>query len=472
MLSLQPKPIKRAVAYYRHSAEDKQENSVPIQKDHTEKFAKEHDINIIHYEADEGKSGLLADRPGFKRLFENWIRNPAAPQFDYVLVLDVSRWGRFQDQNEAAHYEYECKLNGKKVIYVTRGFPKEEQQLITSLQTSIERYMAAEYSRQLSDKVFYGCVKVSEQGYSAGGTACYGMARQLLDEHKKPIGILEKGQHKLISNQRVTFVPRNDESTRAVQEAFRLLVNNWGTPETIAFALNAKGVKSANGGPWNRNKVLNILTNETYTGSRIYNKTWGRLKQPNRPNPRNEWVITPNAFPAVVDTDLFAKAQEHLYWLLPAKWRRGIRKVNRVKTFLRHEIQSILARQNAAHEESFWILRNLPVVFSVSFFRDSVQHWCFVSSEELRSYKLVLGVSIVLDQLDPMDKFFIFDTEDFSENNILLLSQSDPKFSSYHVPKEKVQESLEKLILQLVRKPNPTEDNNSAPVQLVPIPAT
>ena len=451
-LSLDPKPKRRAIAYYRHSAEDKQENSVPIQKEHTEKFAKENDIEIIHFEADEGKSGLLADRPGFKRLFVNWIRNPAAPAFDYILVLDVSRWGRFQDQNEAAHYEYECKLNGKKVIYISRGFPKEERQLLSHLQNSVERYMAAEYSRQLSDKVFYGCVKVSEQGFSAGGTACYGMARQLLDENKNPIRILEKGEHKQISNQRVTFVPRNDHTTKAVQTAFHLLVNSWGTLESIAEALNADGIRSANGGLWNRSKILNILLNETYTGTRIYNKTWGRLKQQNRQNPRNEWVITPGAFPAVVDQEVFAKAQEHLYWLLPTQWRRGIRKVNRVRTFLRHEIRNILTKQTDVDDfEANRILSDIPAVFSVRFYRDSVPHWCFVCSESLRQHQSVLGVSIVLDQQDPIDKVFVFPTEDFTSNNTLLLSETDERFKEYLVPQENIQTALQRLINQSIQ---------------------
>ena len=42
MFSLfQTKPNKKAVCYYRHSAEDKQENSVFIQREHAQKFAAE-----------------------------------------------------------------------------------------------------------------------------------------------------------------------------------------------------------------------------------------------------------------------------------------------------------------------------------------------------------------------------------------------------------------------------------------------
>ncbi len=55
---------KKAIAYYRHSAEDKQENSVAIQRGHIERFALEYNIDVIHEEVDEGVSGLLANRPG------------------------------------------------------------------------------------------------------------------------------------------------------------------------------------------------------------------------------------------------------------------------------------------------------------------------------------------------------------------------------------------------------------------------
>ena len=45
---------KKAVAYYRHSAEDKQENSVPLQREQAQAFADKYGVEIIHEEADEG----------------------------------------------------------------------------------------------------------------------------------------------------------------------------------------------------------------------------------------------------------------------------------------------------------------------------------------------------------------------------------------------------------------------------------
>ena len=322
---------KKAIAYYRHSAEDKQENSVAIQRQHTEKFAREHNIEIIHEEADEGKSGLLASRPAFERLFINWIENDDAPHFDYVFTYDVSRWGRFQDPNEAAYWTHLCTQRGKEVIYVSDGFPKSDDKFYSNLKIYMQREMAADFSRQLSSKVFYGCVKVSEQGYSAGGTAAYGMARLLLDVNKKPIRILNIGEHKQIANERVSFTPKEDETTETVREIFNLFVKEKYLIPDIVTRLNQKGVLSATGKRWNKSKVIKILTDETYIGTRIYNKTWGRLKQKSYKNPRSEWVITPKAFKAAVDEQLFRDAQERLYWLFPNNWRKGFYAIKKAK---------------------------------------------------------------------------------------------------------------------------------------------
>jgi len=322
---------KKAIAYYRHSAEDKQENSVAIQRQHIQKFAVENNIEIIHEEADEGKSGLLANRPAFERLFADWIKNANAPHFDYVFVYDVSRWGRFQDPEQAAHLTFECTIHGKEIVYVSIGFPDPTNQLLSSLGISIERYSAAKFSRDLSSKVFYGSVKVSEQGYSAGGTAVYGMARLLLDVNKKPIRILNIGEHKQIANERVSFTPKEDETTETVREIFNLFVKEKYLIPDIVTRLNQKGVLSATGKRWDKSKVIKILTDETYIGTRIYNKTWGRLKQKSYKNPRSEWVITPKAFKAAVDEQLFRDAQERLYWLFPNNWRKGFYAIKKAK---------------------------------------------------------------------------------------------------------------------------------------------
>ena len=128
-------PPLRAVAYYRHSAEIGQENSVEIQQDSVRSFAGRHDIEIINEFADRGKSGLNAEgRPAFNEMME-WVKT--RDDFVLILVLDVSRWGRFQDTDLSAHYESLCTQHGKQVIYTNIGFTRDEDRLINQLRKSI-----------------------------------------------------------------------------------------------------------------------------------------------------------------------------------------------------------------------------------------------------------------------------------------------------------------------------------------------
>jgi len=105
-------PLERAVAYYRHSAQDRQENSIPIQQEQVQKWADEHGIEIINEFADYGKSGLSVEhRDAFNDMLDNWVKK--RDDFKHVLVLDVSRWGRFQDIDLSATYSAECTRHGK-----------------------------------------------------------------------------------------------------------------------------------------------------------------------------------------------------------------------------------------------------------------------------------------------------------------------------------------------------------------------
>ncbi|KKW10533.1 MAG: hypothetical protein UY50_C0032G0009, partial [Parcubacteria group bacterium GW2011_GWA2_49_9] len=85
-------------------------------------------------------------------------------------------------------------------------------------------------------------------------------------------------------------------------------------------------------GRWDSGKIVRILMNEAYAGTRIYNKTWGKLHQRKRQNPRSAWIVCPRAFPAIVSPGLFSEAQRRLRWILPSRRRKGqllLRKVEK-----------------------------------------------------------------------------------------------------------------------------------------------
>ena len=301
--------LKRGIMYCRHSAEDKQEFSISIQIEENLKFCKKNNIKIIKIFKDEGKSGLKAEnRQGFLDLYEYAKKY----KFDYVIVFDVTRWGRFQDIDESAYYEILFKREGKRVIYTERGFIEEENPLLASLTKSIDRYMAADYSRKLSEKVSLGSKKIASLGFSVGGKAPYGLKRLLLDENKKQIRILNDGEHKSIDNERVTFTPGDKKEIDIIKKIFRIFVEEKLPKREIAALLNKENVKSPRDISWDTGKVHDILKNENYIGTKIYNKRTQKLKTPSKTNPKNEWIKVENSFEAIISKEFFYKAQEKI----------------------------------------------------------------------------------------------------------------------------------------------------------------
>ncbi|ATE65512.1 recombinase family protein [Rhizorhabdus dicambivorans] len=103
----------QAVQYVRMSTE-RQVYSTARQADRIGAYALMHGFEIVRTYADEGKSGLhLKGREGLQRLLADVLSDDR--DFQAILVYDVSRWGRFQDTDEGAHYEFLCRRAGVAV---------------------------------------------------------------------------------------------------------------------------------------------------------------------------------------------------------------------------------------------------------------------------------------------------------------------------------------------------------------------
>ena len=104
-----------------------------------------------------------------------------AADFKQVLVYDVSRWGRFPDSDEAAHYEFLCKQAGIAVHYCAEQF-ENDNSTTSNLLKALKRVMAGEYSRELSVKIGTAQHRLMAMGFWQGGSAPFGMLRQLVSE--------------------------------------------------------------------------------------------------------------------------------------------------------------------------------------------------------------------------------------------------------------------------------------------------
>ena len=98
-------------------------------------YANEHKMEIVQTYSDVGKSGLtLEHRLGLKQLLEDV--EAGSPDYSVVLVYDVSRWGRFQDADESAYYEYRCRLANIAVHYCAETFPNDGSLSATLLKSA------------------------------------------------------------------------------------------------------------------------------------------------------------------------------------------------------------------------------------------------------------------------------------------------------------------------------------------------
>lgn len=296
----------RAAQYVRMSTEH-QKYSTENQSDAIQQYAEKRGIQIVRTYADEGKSGLRLDgRDALKQLIDDVQAGRA--DFRIILVYDVSRWGRFQDADESAYYEYICRRSGIAVEYCAEQFENDGSPVSTIVK-GVKRAMAGEYSRELSAKVFTGQCRLIELGFRQGGPAGYGLRRMLIDQNGNSKGELARGEHKSIQTDRVTLVPGPKAETRIVQDIYQAFVHGEKTEAEIAADLNAKAIPTDLGRAWTRGTIHQILINEKYVGSNVWNRTSFKLKRKRVHNSPDMWMRANNAFEPIVETQLFDAAQ-------------------------------------------------------------------------------------------------------------------------------------------------------------------
>ncbi len=299
-------PKIRAAQYVRMST-DHQKYSTENQGDIIHEYAARRGFEIVRTYADDGKSGLrIEGRDSLKRLITD-VENGEV-DFQAILVYDVSRWGRFQDTDESAYYEYICKRAGINVYYCAEQFENDGSPVSTIIK-GVKRAMAGEYSRELSSKVFKGQCKLIQLGFRQGGTAGFGLRRMLLDQTGTSKGVLKRGEHKSLQTDRVVLTPGPDNEVAIVREIYRQFTREVKREAEIAEWLQDQGVPTETGRPWTRGMVYQILANEKYIGNNVYNHISFKLKKKRVRNAPDMWVRADGVFKAVVDPESFFVAK-------------------------------------------------------------------------------------------------------------------------------------------------------------------
>jgi recombinase/resolvase-like protein len=296
-----------AAQYVRMSTDD-QQFSIANQQVAIEQYANKHGFTIVATYSDPGKSGLaLQHRQGLRALLRDVTGE--SPKYRAILVYDVSRWGRFQDVDEAAHYEFLCRQAGIPVYYCAEPFTNDGT-LPSAIAKAMKRTMAAEYSRELSVKVLTGKIRLANLGFWVCGRAGYGLRRMMISEDGKRKHVMQQGEQKYLHIDRTILVPGPRREVRWVRRIYEMYMEGM-TANGIAQYLNQKRVRLLSNG-WDYSAVLRVLRNPKYVGSNIWNKTSGKLGSRRIPLPRQFWIIKPNAFLPIIDQQTFDRVQRLL----------------------------------------------------------------------------------------------------------------------------------------------------------------
>jgi DNA invertase Pin-like site-specific DNA recombinase len=295
-----------AAEYVRMSTEH-QQYSTENQSGVIRQYAERRGMVIVRTYADAGKSGLRIDgRDALKQLIEDVESGRA--EFQAIFVYDVSRWGRFQDADESAYYEYICRRAKIDVHYCGEQFENDGSPVSTTVK-GVKRAMAGEYSRELSAKVFIGQCRLIELGFRQGGPPGFGLRRMLRDQTGQQKGVLSRGEQKSIQTDRVILVPGPAEEVETVRWMYRLYIRESKVESEIAALLNAKGIYTDLVRSWTRGAVHQVLTNEKYIGNNLYNRVSFKLKKKRVLNPPDMWIRANGAFEPVVTGEEFLTAQ-------------------------------------------------------------------------------------------------------------------------------------------------------------------
>lgn len=299
------KPI--IAAQYVRMSTDHQQYSIENQAQAIRAYAEAHNMVVVRTYTDAARSGLtLGERHSLQQLLADVEKG--APGYSVVLVYDVSRWGRFQDIDESAHYEYRCRRANIAIHYCAEAFVNDGG-VISALFKALKRTMAAEYSRELSTKVFAGKARLIELGFRQGGLAGYGLRRLLVDQAGSPKLILKEGEQKNISTDRVVLVPGPPGEVNVVNEIFDLYGSKKYSPADIADFLNKRSVPWIGGRRWTRHVIRAMVTNPKYIGTNVSSRHSGKLRGRKSVNPPELWIKKEHAFASIVNPDVFAKAQ-------------------------------------------------------------------------------------------------------------------------------------------------------------------
>lgn len=275
---------KTAAAYARFSSDNQRAESIDAQFADIDRYAERMGYTVVARYADEAKSATTDRRPEFQRM----ISDAETGAFAAVLVFKLDRFSR--DRYDFAFYRRKLARSGVKIVSINENLSDDPESVIME---SVLEGMAEYYSRNLSrDVMRKGLLPNAEKCIFNGGTP--------------PLGYDIDADHHYALN------PYEAETVRMI---FQMYADGKGYDKIIR-ALSAEGRMSKQGNPLSKSAIYEMLHNERYKGTYIYNvqaaKDVDGRRSTRRHKDDSEIVRVPGGVPRIVSDELWDSAQKRL----------------------------------------------------------------------------------------------------------------------------------------------------------------
>jgi DNA invertase Pin-like site-specific DNA recombinase len=293
----------KVVLYLRMST-DRQEASIPQQRDAVTKHARKLGYTIVREYADEGISGDCTHK---RKAFQKMIADAAGGSFDRILCFDQDRFGRF-DMIEAGWWIMPLRDAGVSLETIAQGVI-DWSDFAGRLTYAVAQEGKHQFLRDLSRNSLRGQMNRAREGNGMYGAAA-------------PFGY--RRETTVVGRNRITKLVPVPTEARVVKKIFETYAGSGGTLLAVGEMLNSERIPSPNRrSKWHRNAVRRILKNRTYVGDYVWGQTMsGRYhvrvgdemveRRRASKTTSNDPIVHEGVLPAIVSRDLFNRVQELL----------------------------------------------------------------------------------------------------------------------------------------------------------------
>ena len=245
-------------------------------------------IEKIYEEMVSGES--IAARPQMQQLLEDVWND----EYKGVLVMEIERLarGNTKDQGEVSE-----AFAASKTLIVTPSKTYDPTNEFDEEYFEFGLFMSRREYKTIRRRMERGLLAAIKEGNYVGSLPPYGYDIVRINKKERTLKL--------------------NEQSKYVEMMFNWFVKDRMSPGQIAKQLTAMGIPTQTGKPeWNRATVKDILQNNLYTGMIRWNRRKtskeydeGKVTRKKRRLTPNDYLVVPGKHPAIVDQEIFDKAQ-------------------------------------------------------------------------------------------------------------------------------------------------------------------